>query len=74
MALFGPDYAVLARLDRMERQLKALLAHFEIEEADDGMGQVRELAAAGEKIEAIKLHRKLTGADLAESKRFVESL
>jgi ribosomal protein L7/L12 len=74
MSLFGPDYAVLARLGRLERQLNAILAHFQIEEADDGMGQVRELAAAGEKIEAIKLHRKLTGAGLAESKQFVESL
>jgi hypothetical protein len=73
MGLFGPDHSVLARLDRVERQLKLILKHFNIDEADDGLGEVRRLAAAGDKIAAIKLHRQLTGAGLAESKAFVES-
>ena len=72
MALFGPDPAIHTRLDRVERQLKAILQHFNIDEPDDGLDDVRKLAAAGDKIGAIKLHRQLTGAGLAESKQFVE--
>jgi ribosomal protein L7/L12 len=60
-----------ARLDRIERQLQALLRHFQIN-FDDGFDEVRRLAAAGEKITAIKLYRQLTGAGLAEAKAFVE--
>lgn len=72
MGLFGPDVAVLARLDRVERQLRAILDHFQIELPDDGLAEVRKLAAAGEKIAAIKLHRQLTGSGLLEAKQYVE--
>jgi ribosomal L7/L12-like protein len=66
------DPALAARLTRIERQLQSLLDHFQIELPDDGLDEVRQLAAAGDKIGAIKLHRQLTGAGLAEAKAFVE--
>jgi hypothetical protein len=74
MGLFfgAPDYRLHSRLDRIERQLQALLDHFQVQPPDDGLGEVRRLAHAGEKINAIKLYRKLTGAGLVEAKEFVE--
>jgi hypothetical protein len=74
MGFFTPsvDRILASRLYRVERQLQALLDHFQIELPDDGLGEVRQLAAAGEKIAAIKLYRQLTGAGLAEAKEAVE--
>jgi ribosomal protein L7/L12 len=74
MGLFGSsfDHTLAPRLIRIERQLQALLDHFQIELPDDGFDEVRQLAAAGKKIDAIKLYRQLTGAGLAEAKSFVE--
>ena len=73
MGFFGwPDYGLHTRLDRIERQLKALLDHLQVELPDDGLGEVRRLAQAGEKIQAIKRYRELTGASLVEAKNFVE--
>jgi hypothetical protein len=70
---FGwPDRGLHLRLDRIERQLKALLDHLQVPQPDDGLGEVRRLAHAGEKIKAIKLYRQLTGADLVAAKEFVE--
>ncbi len=74
MGLFGSsfDHALAPRLIRIERQLQALLDHFQIELPDEGFEEVRQLAAAGNKIGAIKRYRQLTGAGLAEAKAFVE--
>ncbi len=36
--------------------------------------EIVELARSGNKLEAIKRYRELTGADLAEAKRFIETL
>ena len=60
-------------LRRIEAKLDAILKHLNIEwtSADP---QVAELAAAGKKIEAIKLHREKTGVGLKEAKDYVESL
>ena len=66
------DRGVHSRLDRIERQLKALLDHLQVQLPDDGLGEVRRLAHDGEKIKAIKLYRELTGAGLVEAKEFVE--
>jgi ribosomal protein L7/L12 len=41
---------------------------------EEGLARVRALAAAGEKIEAIKEYRRLTGVGLKEAKDHVESL
>ena len=42
--------------------------------SDDDLANIRSALAAGEKIEAIKLYRELTGAGLAEAKQAVEAL
>jgi ribosomal protein L7/L12 len=60
------------QLARIERKLDKLLDHFQLEAADDGLAEVRQLAASGRKIEAIKKYRELTGAGLAEAKAAVE--
>lgn len=44
------------------------------QEADNMDNQLRALMAAGEKIPAIKLHRRMTGVGLKESKDYVEAL
>jgi ribosomal protein L7/L12 len=74
MGFFGgwPDKGLHSRLDRIERQVQALLDHFQIELPNDGLDEVRQLAAAGKKIPAIKLYRQITGAGLAEAKEVVE--
>jgi ribosomal protein L7/L12 len=36
--------------------------------------EIVELARSGNKLEAIKRYRELTGADLAEAKRFIETI
>jgi len=69
-------YAV--RLQRLEHKLDLILEHLGIEYAEPTPGenlsvQVRDLADRGEKIGAIKKHRELTGAGLAEAKRAVEA-
>lgn len=43
-------------------------------ENPDHLARVRELAAAGRKIEAIKVHRQYTGMGLKQAKEFVEAL
>jgi len=40
----------------------------------DDFERIRRAALAGQKIEAIKLYREASGADLVEAKRFVEGL
>ncbi|HEY4232882.1 MAG TPA: ribosomal protein L7/L12 [Lacipirellulaceae bacterium] len=74
MSLFSSsDPEALAPLVGFERKLDAIIAHLEIEMPDDGLQQVRDLTAAGEKISAIKLYRELMGVGLAEAKVAVES-
>jgi hypothetical protein len=68
------DPAAQARLARIERKLDAILTRLEIEMPDDGLQEVRDLAAAGEKISAIRLYRELTHVGLAEAKAAVEAL
>jgi large subunit ribosomal protein L7/L12 len=41
---------------------------------DQAPSEVMELARAGKTVQAISLHRRLTGASLQEAKKFVESL
>jgi len=78
----GSAYARLdkkdqSRLRRLESNVDAILHHLEIENPDqslvDGMSaKVRQLADEGEKIPAIKAHRKDTGVGLKEAKEAVE--
>jgi hypothetical protein len=75
MSIFSStNPATLARLARIERKLDAIMSQLEIQLPDDGLEEVRDLAAAGEKISAIKLYRDLTNAGLAEAKAAVEAL
>ncbi|REK88826.1 hypothetical protein DY245_19355 [Streptomyces inhibens] len=61
------------RLQRLERKVDLLLAHAGIEEPQDArMAEIDELLAQGKKIQAIKVHRELTGSGLAEAKEAVE--
>ncbi len=65
-----------ARLRRVERKLDLILEHLGIryDEAIRGdlPNEVRFLADEGRKIEAIKVHRQLTGSSLVDAKRAVE--
>lgn len=84
MGLFSPpptDPRIIERLAAIERKLDAIMASFGITAdgsgapaGDAGMDQVRSLALKGQKIQAIKLHRELTGLGLAESKAYVDSI
>jgi ribosomal protein L7/L12 len=67
-----------ARLRRIEQKLDVMLKHLQVvfvepSPGEDLMEPVRALADRGEKIEAIKRHRELTGAGLAEAKQAVEA-
>jgi ribosomal protein L7/L12 len=74
MGLFTPS-SNERRLRIIERKLDAIMAHLGIAQAsDDDIAEVRQLAANGRKIEAIKLYRQQTGCGLAEAKAFVDAL
>ncbi|MFI0217915.1 ribosomal protein L7/L12 [Streptomyces lydicus] len=61
------------RLGRLERKVDLLLAHAGVEEPQDPrMAEIDELLARGKKIQAIKVHRELTGSGLGEAKEAVE--
>ncbi|AOP45632.1 ribosomal protein L7/L12 [Streptomyces lydicus] len=61
------------RLARLERKLDLLLAQAGVEEPEDArMAEIDELLARGKKIQAIKVHREVTGSGLAEAKEAVE--
>lgn len=63
-----------AQLQRIERKLTAILKELNLDPNAQIDPQVLELAATGQKIEAIKLYREQTGVSLREAKEFVESL
>ncbi|MFD8545766.1 ribosomal protein L7/L12 [Streptomyces sp. NPDC059649] len=61
------------RLARLEHKVDLLLTHAGIEEPPHPrLAEIDELLAQGKKIQAIKLHRELTGSGLAEAKEAVE--
>ncbi|MFG2713658.1 hypothetical protein ACGFX2_24310 [Streptomyces goshikiensis] len=67
--------ALERRADRLEHRLGLVLDHFGIEEPEPaGLDEVRALARDGRTIEAIRVYRRVTGADLGEAKRAVEAL
>ncbi|WP_330334659.1 ribosomal protein L7/L12 [Streptomyces sp. NBC_00536] len=71
----GKITSVERRLARLERKMDLLLDHFGVEEPPiPGMERVHELLRQGKKIEAIKVHRQLTGEGLKESKDAVERM
>lgn len=61
------------RLQRLERKVDLLLAHAGISEPEDPrMAELDALLAQGKKIQAIKVHREVTGSGLVEAKEAVE--
>ena len=62
------------RLFRLERKVDLILKHLGIEYTDPALSEeVRRLAVAVGKIQAIKLHREQTGLGLKEAKDAVEA-
>ncbi|MFI6002361.1 hypothetical protein ACIA98_18450 [Streptomyces sp. NPDC051366] len=67
--------ALERRSERLERRLGLLLDHFGIAEPEPaGLDEVRALVRDGRTIEAIRVYRRITGADLLEAKQAVEAL
>ncbi|MBI0296940.1 ribosomal protein L7/L12 [Streptomyces sp. PRKS01-29] len=62
------------RADRIERKLDLILGHLDIQVAEPGLERVVALVREGRKIEAIKVYRQLTDADLKEAKEAVERM
>ncbi|WIV54668.1 hypothetical protein [Amycolatopsis nalaikhensis] len=62
------------RLDRVERKLDAIAAHLGVTTAEPDIPEVTALLRQGKKIQAIKVYRERTGADLKEARDAVERL
>ena len=66
-----------SRVNELEDRLKALYRHLNLEYADPGSDpvmspQIQEALRRGNKIEAIKIYRELTGVGLAEAKDVID--
>ncbi|HNB41149.1 MAG TPA: hypothetical protein PLG52_06595 [Anaerolineales bacterium] len=69
--------ALRSRVAELERKLDFIYRRMGIEYIDDpGMvdSQIISLLKAGNKLEAIKVYRELTNADLLDAKRAVEKI
>jgi ribosomal protein L7/L12 len=69
--------ALKARIDELESRLKFIYRRLNIEYADPNSDpalspQVQEALRRGNKIEAIKIYRELTGVGLAEAKQVID--
>jgi ribosomal protein L7/L12 len=62
------------RMDRLERKLDAIVAQLGVTIEEPGLAEVTTLLREGKKIEAIKVYRENTGADLKEAHDAVERL
>jgi len=62
------------RVARVERKLDLILDHLGLQATEPWQGEVAELLRDGKKIQAIKVYREATGADLKEAKDAVERL
>ncbi|MGW4023766.1 hypothetical protein [Streptomyces sp. NPDC005009] len=62
------------RAARVERRLDAVMRHLGLHEEIPGRDEILALVREGKKIQAIKLYRENTGADLVEAKRAVDRL
>lgn len=68
----GNDATTLLKLSRIERKLDAIIAALDIKVPQDDMADIRDLAASGDKIAAIKEYRRRTGCSLIEAKEAVD--
>ncbi|MCJ1678289.1 hypothetical protein MTF65_13215 [Streptomyces sp. APSN-46.1] len=67
--------ALERRADRLEHRLGLVLDHFGIEEPEPaGLDEVRTLVRDGRTVEAMRVYRRVTGADLREAKQAVEAM
>ncbi|MCX5146355.1 MULTISPECIES: hypothetical protein [unclassified Streptomyces] len=67
--------ALERRSERLERRLGLVLDHLGVAEPEPaGLDEVRALVRDGRTIEAIRVYRRVTGADLLEAKQAVEAL
>jgi len=67
-----------SRVNELEDRLKSLYRHLNLEYADPGTDpvmspQIQDAIRRGNKIEAIKLYREMTGMGLAEAKDAIEN-
>jgi ribosomal protein L7/L12 len=62
------------RVARVERKVDLILNHLGIQEHDEWLAEVVTLARSGQKIQAIKRYRELTGEGLKEAKEAVDRL
>jgi hypothetical protein len=71
------DAQVIARLERLERNVQALAEHIGVSLEDPAVGidaDVVELARSGDRMGAAKLHAERTGADFVAAQRIVAEL
>jgi ribosomal protein L7/L12 len=62
------------RIARVERKLDLIIDHLGLRQEDPRMVEVVALLRADKKIQAIKVYREITGADLKEAKDAVEGM
>lgn len=72
------DPVQMQALARIERKLDLIMQHLEIRDyappEPDQFGDVRTYIRAGQKIQAIKVYREITGVGLKEAKDAVERM
>ncbi|WP_432057636.1 hypothetical protein [Streptomyces sp. bgisy022] len=62
------------RLARVERKLDLMLDHFGLQQELPRRDEITALLREGKKIQAVKVYREATGADLREAKEAVDRL
>jgi hypothetical protein len=71
------DAQIIARLERLERNVRALAEHAGVSLEDPAVGidtDIVELARSGDRMRAAKLYAERTGADFVEAQRVVTEL
>jgi hypothetical protein len=71
------DAQMIARLERLERNMRALAEHVGVSLEDPAVGidsDIVELARRGDRMGAAKLYAERTGANFVEAQRIVTEL
>lgn len=71
------DAQIIARLERLERNMRALAEHIGVSLEDPAVGidaDIVELARSGDRMGAAKLYAERTGADFVDAQRIVTGL
>ena len=77
MAVESEILALKSRIDELETRLKFIYRRLNLEYADPNSDpvlspQIQEALRRGNKIEAIKIYREMTGVGLAEAKQVID--